>query len=120
MRPQAGLLIAQGSTALDSNRTPPPGDRALGVRPGVEGHAPDLRKHLSPKQLDAGEDIVLLHARPAHTHREMSDPGPMLRQQHVDHVCGGANGKTIGGEAAQARLGRSIRVERESPRRHDR
>jgi len=44
----------------------------------------------------------------------MSDPGPMLRQQHVDHLCGGAGGKTIGGEPAQARFWRSVRVERES------
>jgi hypothetical protein len=73
-------------------------------------HAPDLRKRLASEHFDAREDIVVLHARPAHAHREVSNPGPMPQQQHVDHLCGGADGKTIGGEAAQTRLGRSVRV----------
>ena len=70
-----------GPNAIENGPAPDVGSGnsfVVAVVAAERGSAPHLGDHLASEQVDAGEDVVLAHARPAHPHREVGDPGPML------------------------------------------
>ena len=44
---------------------------------------PHRGQDLAAEQLDAGEDVVLAHPRPAHAHRKVVDAAAMVSDQHI-------------------------------------
>jgi hypothetical protein len=77
------------------------------ARPSSGGSPPHLGEHLAAEDFDAGEDVVLGHAGPAHAHGEMRDADAVLRDELVRHLRRRADRKAPGGEAAQLLLGRA-------------
>src|ERR1700674_4018969 len=59
------------------------------------GPAAHLGEHLAAEKIDAGEDVVLAHSRPAHPHGDVGYPGTMLGEQHVDDLRRRADGEAI-------------------------
>src|SRR5574342_1405676 len=55
--------------------------------PGA-GAAAHFRQDLAAEQLDAGQDVGLRHARPAHPHGEVRGAGLVLGEQHAGHLGG--------------------------------
>src|SRR5262252_9518590 len=63
------------------------------ARPSLRRPPPHFRQHLAAEDLDAGEDVVLRHAGPAHAHGKVGDAGAVLRDEFVRHLRRRADGE---------------------------
>src|SRR5262245_5499033 len=91
--------------------TAPPGTAGLA---GSRDAATDLGQDAAPEKLEARQDVVLRHPRPADAHGGVGHPRPMLSDESLDNLGGGSHREAIRRETAQLDVRCGIWIKRDT------